>query len=98
MRALKMLPGEPHPIENPVWLEKIVDVTSDLEGIFYPLVKRGTYVEAGMEIGYVTDFFGKTIFEARAPVSGIVLHVNAVPSLKKGDNIANLGVVAAKAP
>jgi hypothetical protein len=34
----------------------------------------------------------------RAPVSGIVLHVKAVPSLKKGDNIANLGVVAAKAP
>ncbi len=98
MRALKMLPGEPHPIENPVWIEKIVDVTSDLEGIFYPLVKRGTYVEAGMEIGYVTDFFGKTIFEARAPVSGIVLHVNAVPSLKKGDNIANIGVIAAKAP
>ncbi len=98
MRALKMLPGEPHPIENPVWIEKIVDVTSDLEGIFYPLVKRGTYVEAGMKLGYVTDYFGKTIFEARAPVSGIVLHVNAVPSLKKGDNIANLGVVAAKAP
>jgi len=24
--------------------------------------------------------------------------VNAVPSLKKGDNIANLGVVATKAP
>jgi predicted deacylase len=98
MRALKMLPGEPHPIENPVWIEKIVDVSSDLEGIFYPLVKRGTYVEAGMEIGYVTDFFGKTIFEARAPVTGIVLHLDAVPSLKKGDNIANIGVVAAKAP
>src|ERR1700726_1210909 len=26
MRALKMLPGEPHPIENPVWIEKLVDV------------------------------------------------------------------------
>jgi predicted deacylase len=98
MRALKMLPGEPQRIENPVWIEKIVDVTGDLEGIFYPLVKRGAYVEAGMKLGYVTDYFGKTIFEARAPVSGIVLHVNAVPSLKKGDNIANLGVVAVKTP
>src|ERR1700682_1994601 len=36
MRALKMLSGEPHPIENPVWLERIIDVTSDIEGIFYP--------------------------------------------------------------
>jgi uncharacterized protein len=98
MRALKMIPGEPHPIENPVWLERIIDVSSDLEGIFYPLVKRGTYVQEGMKLGYVTDFFGKTIFEARAPAAGVVLHLNAVPSLKKGDNIANIGVVATKAP
>src|ERR1700726_4724376 len=86
MRVLKMLPGEPHLIESPVWLDKIVDIESDLEGIFYPLVKRGTYVQEGMKIGYVTDYFGKTIFEASAPVSGVVLHINAVPSLKKGDN------------
>jgi predicted deacylase len=98
MRALKMLPGEPHLIENPVWLEKVVDLNSDLEGIFYPLVKRGTYVEAGMKLGYVTDFFGKTLFEARAPVAGVVLHLDALPTLKKGDNIANIGVVAAHAP
>ena len=98
MRALKMLPGEPHPIENPVWLEKIVDVISDGPGIWYPLVKRGTYVQAGMKLGYVTDYFGKTILEARAPVAGVVLHLNAVPSLKKGDNIANIGVVAVHAP
>jgi predicted deacylase len=98
MRALKMLPGEPHPIENPVWLEKIVDVSSDVEGIFYPLVKRGTYVEAGMKLGYITDFFGKTIYEPRAPSAGVILHLDAVPSLKKGDNIANIGVVASKAP
>jgi predicted deacylase len=98
MRALKMLPGNAHVIENPVWLDQIVDIESDLEGLFYPLVKRGTYVQQGMKIGYVTDYFGKTIFDARTPVSGVVLHINAVPSLKKGDNIANIGVVAAKAP
>jgi hypothetical protein len=98
MRALKMLPGEPHPIENPVWLDKLEDVLSDGPGIWYPLVKRGTYVAAGMKLGYITDFFGKVIAEARAPVSGVLLHVNAVPSLKKGDNIADIGVPAAHAP
>src|SRR5579864_7627988 len=51
MRALKMIPGEPGPIENPVWLEKIIDVSSEIEGIFYPLVKRGTYVQEGMKLG-----------------------------------------------
>jgi predicted deacylase len=98
MRGLKMLPGDPHLIENPVWLEKIVDVTGEQLSIFYPLVKRGTYVEAGMRLGTVTDFFGKVIAEPRAPVAGVILHVNALPSLKKGDNIANIGVVAAHAP
>jgi len=98
MRVLKMLPGDSHPIENPVWIEKLADVLADGPGIWYPLVKRGTYVSAGMKLGTITDYFGKLIAEPRAPVSGVVLHVNAVPSLKKGDNIADLGVLAARAP
>ena len=70
-------------------MDKIVDVISEGPGIWYPFVKRGAYVQAGMQLGYVTDYFGKTILEARAPASGVVLHINAVPSLKKGDNIYN---------
>jgi predicted deacylase len=98
MRVLKMLPGDPHPIENPVWIEKLEDVLSDGPGIWYPLVKRGTYVSAGMKLGTITDYFGKITAEPRAPVTGVILHVNAVPSLKKGDNIADIGVPAAHAP
>jgi len=98
MRALKMLPGEPQVIENPVWIEKLSDVLADGPGIWYPLVKRGTYVSAGMKLGTITDYFGKVIAEPRAPVTGVVLHVNAVPSLKKGDNIADFGVIASHAP
>ncbi|HXI89641.1 MAG TPA: M14 family metallopeptidase [Blastocatellia bacterium] len=96
MRYLKMLPGAPSPIEHPVWVEKIVTITSDQTGIFYPLVKRGTYVEQGMKVGYVTDYVGKTIFEARASAAGVVLYVCAVPSMIKGATIANVGVVAAQ--
>ena len=98
MRALKMLSGDPRFVENPVWLERVVDVISNGPGIWYPLVKRGTYVQEGMQLGYITDYFGKTILAPRAPVTGVVLHINAVPSLKNGDNIANIGVVASHAP
>ena len=98
MRALKMLAGDPLWIENPVWLEKTVDVASEQTGIFYPLVRRGGYVAAGMKLGYVTDYFGNTIYTARSPVAGIVLHICAVPSMKQGENIAVIGVPAAKAP
>jgi len=94
MRYLKMLPGEPAMVEHPVWIEKVVTIASDQTGIFYPLVKRGTYVEQGMKVGYVTDYLGKVIFEARAPIAGVVLYVCAVPSMTKGATIANVGVVA----
>jgi uncharacterized protein len=98
MRLLKMLPGTPDRIEHPVWLENVRTVSSEQTGIFYPLVRRGTFVEQGMKLGYVTDYFGKTIFEARSPASGVVLYVGALPSMKKGETIANIGVVAHTAP
>ena len=94
MRYLKMLPGQAAMVEHPVWIQNVVTVASDQTGIFYPLVKRGTYIEQGMKVGYVTDYVGKTIFEARAPVAGVVLYVCAVPSMTKGGTIANIGVVA----
>jgi predicted deacylase len=92
MRFFKMLPGAVTPVASPVWLEKIETVTSDQTGIFYPLVKRGTYVAQGMKLGYVTDYVGKTILDARAPVAGVVTFIRAVPSMTKGETIANIGV------
>ena len=47
-----------------------------------------------MKIGYVTDYLGRTVFEAKAPASGVVLYICAVPSMNKGATIANIGIVA----
>jgi len=98
MRYLKMMPGPVRMVQHLVWIEKLATVASEQTGIFYPLVRRGTYVEQGMKIGYVTDYFGKVSFEARAPVAGIVLYVCAVPSMTKGATIASIGVVARQRP
>jgi predicted deacylase len=92
MRYLKMMDGPPAMVESPVWIERIASITSDVNGIFYPLVTRGAYVQKGMKVGYVTDYLGKTVLEARAPESGVVLFVRAVPSMTKGETIANIGV------
>ena len=94
MRQLKMIAGAPVPVRNPVWINKVETVASEQTGIFYPLVKRGAYVEKGMKIGEVTDYVGRRILEAQAPAAGVVLFVRAVPSLTKGETIANIGVVA----
>jgi predicted deacylase len=94
MKYLKMLPGGVTPVEHPVWIDPVLTVSSDRSGMFYPQVERGRYVEQGMKLGYVTDYVGRVTFEPRAPQAGVVLFVRAVPSLKKGDTIASIGVVA----
>ena len=96
MKYLKMLTGNPSPVEHPMWVEKVIPVTSEQTGIFYPLVKRGAYVQQGMKVGYVTDYFGKMVYEARSTVAGVVLYICAVPSMTKGATIANIGVIAAQ--
>lgn len=93
MRYLKMTAGEAKFVEHPVWIENSQSVTSEVTGIFYPLVKRGTYAAQGMVVGYVTDYVGKKIADVRAPVSGVVLFIRAVPSLVKGETLVTVGAV-----
>jgi hypothetical protein len=96
MRFLKMLPGDVNAISHPVWLDRIDVVTSEQTGIFYPVVSRGTYADAGMKLGYVTDYFGKALYDVRAPEAGVVIYICSVPSMRKGDNVAFIGVISAK--
>src|SRR6516164_852242 len=64
MRYLKMVETRPKAIDNPVWIERVATIGSDVNGIFYLLVKRGTYVQKGRRVGYVTDYLGSTVLEA----------------------------------
>jgi hypothetical protein len=98
MRYLKMLPGAPTRVEHPVWIESVKTIVSGETGLFYPVVRKGSYVAEGTRVGYVTDFVGRPIFEARSPAAGVVLYICSVPSMKKGDTVANVGVVAASPP
>jgi predicted deacylase len=97
-RHLKMVPGTAAPVEHPLWLSRVSVMTSDLDGVFYPLVGPEAYVSQGMKIGYVTDYFGKKVWDATAPVAGVVLYIGAVPSLKKGDTIAHIGEISSPPP
>jgi uncharacterized protein len=94
MRYLKMMEGTPSTVEAPVWIERVAGMTSEVNGIFYPAVKRGTYVQKGMKVGHITDYLGKVVYEAKAPESGVVLFIRAVPSMTRGETIANIGIPA----
>jgi len=93
-RHLKMIPGQPPPVEHPLWLSHISTVTSDQDGVFFPLAGPEAYVSQGMKIGYLTDYFGTKIRDVTSPIAGVVLYIGAVPSMKKGDTVANIGEIA----
>jgi uncharacterized protein len=94
MRFLKMLPGAAAPVDHPVWIGPLTTVKSEQDGIFYPLVVPEAYVQQGMRIGYVTDYFGNKLADVTTPISGIVTYICSVPSMKKGDTAANIGEIA----
>jgi predicted deacylase len=98
MRHLKMLPGVAAPVEHPLWIGRYAVVTSDREGVFYPLVVPEAYVKQGSRIGYMTDYFGNKVWDVTAPLSGVVIYIGAVPSMKKGDNIGYIGEIAGNEP
>jgi hypothetical protein len=94
MRHLKMLPGVATPVEHPLWIGRYAVVASDRDGVFFPLVVPEAYVKQGARLGYMTDYFGNKVWDVTAPLSGVVIYVGAVPSMKKGDNVAYIGEIA----
>ncbi len=94
MRHLKMLEGAPERVAHPVFLDPTQVVTSPATGILSPKVERGQYVAAGTVLATITDFFGRTIAEVRAPLSGIVLYIVATPPITQGEPVAFIGAVA----
>src|SRR5262249_26278732 len=93
MSYLKMTRGGPAPVARPIWIEKVVTIAAEHDGVFYPEVDRDAQVVKGARIGVIRDYWYRTLAEVAAPESGIILFVRALPSLKKGDTLANIGVV-----
>jgi uncharacterized protein len=94
MRHLKMLPGAGTPVARPIWVEKVVSVTADREGVFHPAVDRDAHVVKGAKLGFVTDYLNRPLQDVVATESGVILFIRAVPSLRKGDTMASIGVVS----
>ena len=94
MHLLKMLPGTVKLLENPLWVAHYTVLKGEEDGIFYPLVVPDAYVQKGMKLGYITNFFGEKVSEIVAPVSGVVIYIASVPTVKKGDNLGYVGELA----
>ena len=67
-------------------------VKSPQDGSWVSLKAAGELVVAGELLGYVTDWHGKTVFEARAPSDGLLMLRLSAPPVLKGETL----VVVAK--
>jgi hypothetical protein len=93
MQKLGMLDGTPDPID-PVWIEPSIVMTSPETGLWYPSVEADQYVKEGQPFGRLTDYFGATLADVKAPMSGTVLYVVVSPAMAKGEPIGMIGAVA----
>jgi predicted deacylase len=97
LKLLGMRTTGPDPVASPIWIDRSEVLMSTFTGIWYPAVERGHTVAEGTLIGRVTDFFGKTLQEIRAPFGGEVLYVVGTPAMNEGEPVGFIGAVGAPA-
>ena len=93
LRHFKMLPGEPRLAEHTAWIDRNEVLRSPTTGTFYARVQPGQTVEQGALLGVLTDFFGQTVQEIRAPFAGEVLYVVGTPPVSQGEPLGMIGRV-----
>ncbi len=91
LRFMKILPGDVEPqapethLLGPADLDHTTSVNTS--GFFVSLVGLLEEVQGGQVIGIVRDLFGRTIEEVRAPQTGVVGMLRAVPVVMPGDSV-----------
>jgi hypothetical protein len=96
MAYLKMGGAIAAPVRTPIWVDPVVTVAAERDGMFHPTVDRDAHVVKGARIGVITDYLNRQLQEITAPETGIIMFIRALPSLKKGDTLASVGVVKAQ--
>jgi hypothetical protein len=91
LRHFNMLPGEPKRVEQPVWIDRIAVLRATAAGVFHARVEPGQSVARQTLLGVVTDYFGNTLEEVRAPFAGIVLYIVGTPPVSAGEPLAMVG-------
>ena len=74
-----------HVARNSSW------VRAGASGLFQARTSLGQQVLKDQIIGFIHDPFGSTSFELRSPKQGIVIGIQALPSIYKGDALIHLG-------
>jgi predicted deacylase len=68
-------------------------ITAPQNGSWVPLIDAGSVVKKGDLIGYLTDWHGNHIFEAHAPITGLMLLRLEAPPAAKGETLAVIATI-----
>lgn len=96
MRHLGMVPGDPEPATDPIWIDKFEVVNSKWDGLFAPRVEMGYYVKQGQIVGTITDYLGRWKEDVKAPFTGILLYILGTPPCNAGEPLFEVGRVREK--
>jgi hypothetical protein len=91
LRYFRMIPGTAELVRQPLFFERTEVLRSPATGVWHPKVERGQSVQKGALVGVLTDFFGATQAEIRAPFGGIVLYVVGTPAMAQGEPMGMIG-------
>ena len=91
LRYFRMIPGNVELVRQPLFFERTEVLRSPATGVWHPKVERGQSIQKGMLVGVLTDFFGVTQAEIRAPFGGIVLYVVGTPAMSQGEPMGMIG-------
>jgi predicted deacylase len=93
LRHLAMVPGDPAPATDPVWIDKYEVVYSKWDGLFTPRLEMGYYVKQGQVVGTITDYLGRWKEDVKAPFTGILLYIIGTPPCNAGEPLFEVGRV-----
>jgi len=95
---LKIMDAPSVRVAKPLWIVRSEVVRAPASGVWKPAVEKAQTVAAGAVLGRLTDPFGKTAQEIRAPFAGEVLYVVVTPPVSEGEPVAMVGETSTTLP
>ncbi len=90
MQFMGMLPGAPEPLPTRL-LTQFAWLRADHDGLWHPAVGAGETVQAGQDLGRITDAFGSSVQQISAPQAGVTLFAVTSLAINRNDPLYGIG-------
>ena len=91
LKHLEVIPGAVEDLCPVTYLPRMIGTNAAHTGCWYPSVQPGDEAQIGQKIGEIRDYFGNTLGEYFANLSGTVLYVISSLAINAGDPLVAIG-------